>query len=87
MDKKKLNELVRVKTGWDLETTERSIDVVLGSIRQLLQQGDRLTIHSFGSFNAKLAKARRARNLQTGATILVPAKRKVKFRPSPEFLE
>ena len=87
MDKKKLNELVRIKTGWDLETTERSIDVILDAIRELLRQGDRLTVHGFGSFTAKLAKARRARNLKTGATILVPAKRKVKFRASPEFLE
>lgn len=87
MDKKKLTELVRIKMGWDLDTAERAIVVVLQSVRDLLKNGDRLTIHSFGSFTSKLAKPRRARNIKTGESILVPARRQVKFRASPDFFE
>lgn len=86
MDKTKLTDLVRIKTGWDKALSDKATDVVLESIRELLHFGDRLTVHGFGSFAIRMAKPRRARNISTGETVLVPARREVKFRASQDFL-
>lgn len=86
MDKGKLNSLVRLKTGWDKETSDRAVDVVLESIKTLLHAGDRLTIHGFGSFVVRLTKPRRGRNIKTGESVAIPPQKQVKFRMSKEFL-
>lgn len=87
MDKKKLLSIVREKTGWDRDMALKATDTVLDTIRDLVKEGNRLTVHGFGSFTMKLAKPRKARNLKTGESVLVPARRKVKFKASPEFLD
>lgn len=85
MDKKKLTALVRLKTGWEKQVADRAAEAVLHSIRELVCRGNRLTIHGFGSFRAALAKPRRARNINTGESLLVPPKRRIKFKASPDF--
>ncbi|MBI4669392.1 MAG: HU family DNA-binding protein [Elusimicrobia bacterium] len=86
MDKNKLTALVRLKTGWDKEAAQRAVDVVFGSVRELLHHGERLTMHGFGSFIVRLTKPRRARNIRTGAAVAVPPRKQVKFRMSQDFL-
>ena len=47
--------------------------------------GDAVTIRGFGTFQTKQRKAKPARNINTGETILVPARKVVVFKPSKDF--
>ena len=47
--------------------------------------GDTVTIRGFGTFQTKQRKAKPARNINTGETILVPARKVVVFKPSKDF--
>ncbi|MBI4370464.1 MAG: integration host factor subunit beta [Elusimicrobia bacterium] len=87
MDKRKLSAMMRLKTGWDKQASDHAIELVFESIRDLLQNGNRLTIHGFGSFIVRLNKPRKGRNIKTGETVFVPARKNVKFRMSPDFLQ
>ncbi len=86
MDKGKLTALVRLKTGWDKEASDGAVDIVLDSIRALLNTGDRLTIHGFGSFIVRITKPRRGRNIKTGESVAIPPQKQIKFRMSQNFL-
>ncbi|MFC1521752.1 HU family DNA-binding protein [Elusimicrobiota bacterium] len=87
MDKNRLNLIVRRRTGWDKNRTKEALEIVLGSIKDMLQSsGNRLILHGFGTFLVKMNKPRKARNIRAGTTVVVPARRTVKFKASPEFL-
>ncbi len=77
-----------------LADTERFVDAVFASIRELLMTADpevRMEIRDFGVFEVKLTKPKpQARNPRTGEIVLVPARRKTHFKPSKllkEFLQ
>jgi nucleoid DNA-binding protein len=48
-----------------------------------LKEGERLELRGLGSFMAITRKPRTARNPKTGEAVKVPAKRALKFKPSP----
>jgi len=52
------------------------------SIIEALKADKHVEIRGFGSFDAKLRKPKLARNISTGETINVPARKKVTFKPS-----
>lgn len=45
-----------------------------------------LVIRGFGTFRVVLAAARTVRNPRTGEKVEVPARRRVRFTPSPKLL-
>lgn len=47
-----------------------------------LEVGEDVTLYKFGTFKAKMAAARKARNPQTGGTVDIPARKVVKFHAS-----
>ena len=63
------------------EVLERTFDV----IRDEVTGDDAVTIRGFGTFQTKQRKAKPARNINTGETILVPARKVVVFKPSKDF--
>lgn len=50
--------------------------------RELVKDGDKVTIQKFGIFKRKDVAARTARNPKTGEAVLVPAKSVIKFSAS-----
>ena len=51
-----------------------SVKELLAYMSESIAQGERIEIRGFGSFIAKLRKARAARNPRTGAEVSVPKK-------------
>lgn len=47
-----------------------------------LAAGEDVALYKFGTFKAKTAAARKARNPQTGGTVDIPARKVVKFHAS-----
>ncbi len=63
------------------------LNAVLDSISEALKSGDKVTLIGFGTFSVSEREARQGRNPQTGATIQIPAKKVVKFKPGKELAD
>lgn len=85
MTKQDLVNTVAEQTGFPSyqvkEIVERSLDV----IRDEVKGGEAVTIRGFGTFQIKQRKAKPARNISTGESVLVPAHKVVNFKPSKDF--
>ena len=62
-----------------------AVNAVFDVISEQLEAGERVGISDFGSFVVKDRAARRARNVQNGEIIEVPATRAVKFTASQKL--
>ncbi len=57
----------------------RVIDSLLEHITRTLKKGERASLVGFGTFTVGRRRARTGRNPQTGAPIIIPARRVVRF--------
>src|ERR1700693_3026846 len=57
------------------------LQMVLDGITEALLTGQRIELRNFGIFEVKKRRARQARNPKTGASVFVPAKAVVTFKP------
>ena len=64
-----------------------ALNCVLNSIGETLKDGDKVALVGFGTFSLTHRSARTGRNPQTGATINIPSKNVVKFKPGKELAE
>ena len=64
-----------------LQATE-AVETLLSIMKNCLANGEDLLISGFGKFNVKDKKARRGRNPQTGAELILDARRVITFKPS-----
>ena len=60
----------------------RAIRAVVKAIREILQQGGKVSLSGLGTFKVKGRKARKGRNPKTGEVIEIPAGRKISFKGS-----
>lgn len=67
--------------------SERVVNIVLGEIKQSVEQTGRMTLTGFGSFDTRQRKERPGRNPQTGESIHIPPSKTVGFRPSKSWKE
>ena len=65
------------ETGLTLDATKR----VLGGLSRIIQKNDGVDVPGIGKFGIKVSAARTGRNPSTGASVEIPAKRKVSFKP------
>lgn len=68
--------------GMSLQECQRVIDVIFATIKRQLLDGDRVHIVGFGSLEIIERQPRRGRNPATGASIDLPARRALIFRPA-----
>jgi len=64
-----------------------ALSATLSAISDSLKEGDRASLVGFGTFSVTARKAREGRNPATGATIQIPAKNVIKFKPGKELNE
>jgi DNA-binding protein HU-beta len=57
-------------------------DAMIESIADAVGRGDEVSINGFGKFKVKETAARQGRNPSTGATINIPAGKKLSFTPA-----
>ena len=58
-----------------------AVQAVFESIEKTLKSNDKASFVGFGTFSTTRRNAREGRNPSTGATIKIPAKTVVKFKP------
>lgn len=60
----------------------RIVNTIFETITEnLKEEGDSITLVGFGTFHVVKTKERNARNIQTGESIVVPEKLRIKFKP------
>ncbi len=81
---KKLKEDAGLAT---LAQAEAAYETLFANIAGALKNGDTVAISGFGSFKTVKRAARKGRNPQTGAEILIAASTAVKFSPAKALKE
>ncbi len=84
MNKSELVDALADQTGMTKADATRAVDALFstdgGILAKVLKKGDRVQITGFGTFEAKMRKARTGRNPRTGEEIKIAAARAPSFR-------
>jgi DNA-binding protein HU-beta len=85
MNKSDLIESMASNAGISKAAAGKALDAMMKSITGELMTGGRVSLVGFGSFSVSSRAARDGRNPQSGATIKIPARKVVKFKPGSEL--
>ena len=80
MTKVELIAQVAEKTGTSKKASEEAVAAVLASITEALQNGEKVSLVGFGTFEVKERAERTCLNPQTKETINVPASKAPSFK-------
>ena len=75
-------ERVRDATGLSWAESGDVLEAVLEVMKETLAGGENLKVSGFGSFMVRAKAARRGRNPQTSASIVIPRRKVLTFKPS-----
>ena len=81
ISKKEIVKTVSERHGLTTTQTAQVIQVFMDQIVEELSRGNRIEFREFGIFELKRRKPRIARNPKTGASVEVPEKTVVSFKP------
>lgn len=88
MTKSGLIEIVAERTPHiSKKDTEIVVNTIFDSMANALQNGERIEIRGFGSFQVKVREARDGRNPKTGQPVHISAKRTPFFKVGKELKE
>lgn len=73
MNKSELVDSVAEISGLTKKDAKSAVDAILESTARALENGDKLTLVGFGTFEVRHRKAREGRNPATQETIQIPA--------------
>lgn len=86
MNKTQLIDSVAEKSGLSKVDAKKALDAFFETTAEVLKSEDgKLQIIGFGTFSTKMREERTARNPRDGKTVVVPAKKVVKFKPGSEL--
>jgi len=83
MTKADLIESIYEKVGLSKEESSRIVELVLESLKDTLENGEKVKISGFGNFVVRTKRSRRGRNPQTGSEIQITARKVLTFKSSP----
>ena len=75
-------EKVYQKIGFSKKEASELVELVFGTLKNVLQNGEKVKISGFGNFVVRGKNERVGRNPQTGEQIKISARRVLTFRPS-----
>lgn len=82
MKKKELVDYMSNKTAMAKTETDVIMTEIFEGIAELIAKGEKVSIPNFGKFEISETAERKGRNPATGEEIEIPAKNRVKFKPS-----
>jgi DNA-binding protein HU-beta len=80
VNKPDLVEAIAAKSGLSKKDAGAALEGILEAVTEALQKGDKVQITGFGSFEIRERKERKAKNLRTGESIVVPAAKVPAFK-------
>lgn len=85
MNKSELIKEVALKGKLSFREAGDALDAIINTIAETMQKGENITLVGFGSFVIQERKERNGHNPSTGGSMVIPAKRQVKFRPGSKM--
>lgn len=85
MNKAHLVRLVSNVVGTQGEA-KAAVTVMFEKMGQALKEGDKVVVQGFGSFHVVMRKSKPARNPRTGVPVLIPPRRRIKFKMAKGLL-
>ena len=82
MNKSELIAQVVLKTGLTKRQAEQAVNAALDTVAQSLQQGEKVQLSGFGTFEVRARQPRVGRNPYTGEAVHIPAALQPVFTPS-----
>ena len=64
-----------------------AVDIIIETMSESLDQGDRIEIRGFGSFSVRKRKARQTKNPKTGKIMDIPPRKTLHFAMSKSLKE
>lgn len=86
MNKAELINQVATSTGLSKTDASKAVTSVIESIQTSLQNGEKVTLMGFGTFETTERQARKGRNPRTGVELMIPAKKVAKFKAGAKFI-
>jgi integration host factor subunit alpha len=83
MTKADIIESIYEKVGLSKEESSRIVELVLETLKDTLENGEKVKISGFGNFVVRTKRSRRGRNPQTGNEIQITARKVLTFKSSP----
>ncbi|MCO5114658.1 MAG: integration host factor subunit alpha [Bdellovibrionaceae bacterium] len=75
-------ERVYSKIGFSKKEASELVELVFGTLKDSLNDGQKVKISGFGNFEVREKESRVGRNPQTGDQIIIDARRVLSFKPS-----
>jgi DNA-binding protein HU-beta len=85
MNKAELIDAIAGKAGLTKADARKSLDATIEAVSEALKDGDRVALVGFGSFSVAKRNARTGRNPLSGATLNIPEKKVVRFKPGADL--
>ncbi len=85
MNKADLVRLVSNVVATQVEA-KSAVTKLFEEMGKALKEGDKVVVQGFGSFHVVMRKSKPARNPRTGVPVLIPPRRRVKFKMAKGLL-
>ena len=82
MTKADIIENIYERVGFSKKEAAELVEIVFETIKETLEDGEKIKISGFGNFVVRQKNARKGRNPQTGEEIRLAARRVLTFKPS-----
>ncbi len=80
-------DAIAERTGLTKRDSAEALAAAVEAITEAMQRGERVQLTGFGTFETRDRKARKGKNLQTGETIDIPARRVPAFKAGKTLKE
>tara|TARA_Y100001933_G_C18472661_1_gene344893 strand:- start:8 stop:280 length:273 start_codon:yes stop_codon:yes gene_type:complete len=87
MNKREFIESISESNQMTQAAARKALNTLLATMMDTMKDGEKVTISGFGSFRVVAKAAQKGRNPQTGQSIVIPARRVVKFKPAKKLTE
>lgn len=85
MNKSELIDAAATSSGLTKSDVTKALDSIVETISGAVQQGDKVSLTGFGTFEMRERAARTGRNPQTGEALEVAASKAPAFKPAKAF--
>lgn len=85
MNKSELIKEVALKGQLSFRESTNAVNAMIETIVETMRKGEGITLVGFGNFVIQERKERNGHNPATGGSMVIPAKRQVKFRPGSKL--
>ncbi len=82
-----VDEITNNLDGFLKKDISQAVDIILDTMADSLDEGQRVEIRGFGSFSVRQRKARQTKNPKTGKTMDIPPRKTLHFTMSKSLKE